>query len=56
MKKSYIKPEITTSVISTVSMVCESFNVNSTKAGSDSWLGKDRGSRSDNDDNFEDLW
>lgn len=56
MKKTYVMPEITVKVITSVSMVCESLNVYSTKAEKGSWLGKDRGSRSDNDDDFEDLW
>lgn len=54
MKKLYMKPEVSLHGIQ-IGKICLNITSEDAKYGSKG-LSKDRGSRNDDDDNFEDLW
>jgi len=54
MKKTYIKPVLSVHGVNMSQMICLSLGGEATE--NSKGLSKDRGSRSDDNDNFEDLW
>ena len=54
MKKTYIKPVLSVHGVNMSQMICLSLGGEATE--NSKGLSKDRGSRSDDNDSFDDLW